>query len=112
MSQLRMFVERRKRRIYAGLGQLDSENEVVEPRMGRRFFSKNSAICMDQQIIGLYADLGQHGAEQSGFIFAVSVTMTENLSRSMRPIPSNTDLDSGITNITLRKTGQSLDARQ
>src|SRR5690349_2042579 len=61
MSQLRMFIQRRERRLITAFRQLDGKYDVVESHVRRAVLHGNAAIGVNRHVVGFPSDLRQHG---------------------------------------------------
>ena len=91
------------------LGQANGQDHVIEAAERRKFRIHHATVGIYNDVIRIYADLFQHGAEQSGFVLAVPVLMRKT-SAAMGlepPIP----VDGDVADIALHIGGDGLHLR-
>src|SRR5205807_7581474 len=111
MAQPGMLIHGRHRLGITGLRKRNRQNHVIEKtRRSRRIFSYNTARSIDHDVIGFNAYLSQHGAQQSGFVFAVAVPVVEDICSTVWPPSADSYFNGRVADIMLGKTSQGLDA--
>src|SRR6266851_6044917 len=85
---------------------MDGQNDVVKPSCCGSNWGDSAALRVDDHIIGLHTNFAKHGAQESGFIFAVAISVEEDFGRGMRLPASDPKLDGDIPNILLRELGK------
>src|ERR1700741_4039163 len=103
MAQLGMLIERRHGCFETAFRQLDSQDHMVKAIGWRSLLGVNAAIGGYGEVIGLYADLPQHGAQYRGLVLAITVSIAKSQTRRMRLVPANSNFNRGVPDITLGK---------
>src|SRR6185312_29411 len=75
----------------------------------RRVGNNLAALSIDYEVTRLDSGFVQHAAHQGDFIFAVAVTVLENVRSRMWLISADSRLDGNIAHIMLKKTGNCRD---
>ena len=78
--------------------------------MGGTLLIDDAALGVDQNVIGLHSDLRQHGAQDCSLVFAIAVSMREDVRGIVRTPAAHADADVHIADIMLSKMRKRLDA--
>ena len=97
-----------QRGVSQSVGQLDSSDHMVEAAVRRSTWRDGAPFCIDNDMVGVNANLAKHGAEESSLVLTVAVPMRKNLSCGMGLPATDTELDTDITNVALDERGESL----
>src|SRR5205085_10233599 len=95
-----------KRGVSNSVRQLDGEYLMIESPVRRRFWHNRSSLGVDGHLIGVNSDLLQHRGHQGGFVFAITITVAENVGSRVRLPSPDSQFDCHITNIILHKGRQ------
>ena len=71
------------------------------PRSGREIRIDDAAMGINHHVVGIHADLVQHGAEQRHFVLAVSVLMFENVRGRMGLQAADPDFNGDVADLLL-----------
>src|SRR5579863_6091472 len=74
----------------------------------RSFGSYRTPLGIDNYIVRVHANLGQHGTEQRRFVFAVAVAMREDVGRGVGLEASNAQTDGYVADVALQELSQGL----
>src|SRR5690348_13987602 len=86
------------------VGQLDGQDYMVESaNVCRHFRSDRAALRIDDYVVRLDANLAEHGAEQRGLVFAVSVAVGEDFRRRMGLVAADPELNGDVADIMLHE---------
>jgi len=88
------------------------EDDVIEAEWTGKVRRQEVAVVIDQQVIGINADLPQHGVEERGLILAIAISTRQHVLGSMRLISADANLDSDIANAVLHVVCQAADLHQ
>ena len=89
--------------------KLDGQDGVVKLCRRRKIRRHHPPVHINQDVIGPNPGLRQHGAEKRGLVFAVAVTVGEDILGRVRPKSSDANLNGHVTHVVLHELRESAD---
>src|SRR5580700_8855499 len=103
-----MLPNRDQRRIVEPSRQLDREDHVIESKIGWSGGRNRAAFGVDDDVVGVDANLFEHRTQKRRLVFAISVMASEDIGGGMRLLASDAEFDGNIANVILDEPGESL----
>src|SRR5437899_3287423 len=84
-------------------GELDGQDDVVESQRRGKLRHDHAPAGIDQHVVRPDPDLVEHGAQQRGLVFAVSVSVGENVPGWMGLVTADANLNGHVTDVPLNE---------